>query len=981
MRTRLTVAWVLFLGASSGCSVDEPTDAPGSSAEESPEADFEGEPEFPAIDTALKYFKPGPPLATPNDGERARRFAYHQRVIDAYDFSYVLREAETTHLELGQLAGFEQPVDAAEHKPQKTLEIRTGSLPERWDWRESGVGLPPVRQQGSCGSCWAFGTIGAVEAAIAATDRQLVNLSEQYVLDCSGRGTCGGGYWAYEFLKRQGVAREEDYPYRGFDQQCRRNVERPVTIESYNSVQSGDLESMKAAIHQYGAIGVTMAVCGSIPGYGGGTYDSTECDRAYTNHIVTLVGWDDTVQHRRGRGVWILRNSWGTGWGEDGYGAFAYGSAQLAEDPTYVVYKPEDPTDTDADGVRDVRDNCRDAVNADQKDADQDGQGNACDARFDAFERDVAMTDDDSRKFELGFEFPFFGARYPEVHLNSDGNLSFGAGDDSSGVRDQARFLTGAARIAAFFADMNPSAGGRVRFGKPDQETATVTFESLRRFDGRGTGTATITLRANGNVRVAYGEVTGTGYVVGLSRGGAANSAAESALEAGTLAYGGLSALYEVFGAGEAFSLSGQTLEFTPGTPEDGPAPRPAETGIPLGDDDSAVVELGFEFPFAGQRFSAVNVNSDGNLTFGVADGAAAARDRSRFLSGPPRIAPLFADLDPSKGGSVTYQSGGEGVMTIRYQAVRLFQTAGTATAAVTLHATGAVEIAYGQVAPSTYLAGISRGGAGNSAAPQSLAGLPTPIPLDATTTLFQEFSHAQPFALTGRTLSFAAGAAPPIPEGPEVPDGPDPADDDPAPEAPDVAPAPPPPVDAEYLTLGDDSAVSVPLGFQFPFFGRRYDAVFVNSDGNLTFGQGDTATNPRTVARFLAGRPRIGMLFADLDPATGGTVSHHRVDHAGEDAVVITYTSVPGWNTDAANSVSVELTASGRITIEFGDVAVSGAVVGVSKGGAGNSGARRGLDAAMSSPMRYTGNGAVYSEYTSASGVNLSGRSIVYTP
>jgi hypothetical protein len=969
-----SASWVLALAASSGCSnVDEGRlageDLPAGTESDVPE----GEGEYPPIDSALKYFKPGPPLATPDDAERARRLAYHRRVIEAYDFSYEVRDIDITHLELDTLAGFEQPADAAEHKPEKAQEIRTGSLPERWDWRESGVGMPPIRQQGSCGSCWAFGTIGAVEAAIAVADRQIVNLSEQYVLDCSGRGTCGGGYWAYEFLKRQGVAREEDYPYRGFDQQCRRNVERPVTIESYNSVQSGDVEAMKAAIHQYGAIGVTMSVCGSIPGYGGGIYDSTECDRYYTNHIVTLVGWDDTIQHRRGRGVWILRNSWGTGWGEDGYGYFAYGSARLAEDPTYVVYKPEDPTDTDGDGVRDVRDNCRDAVNADQKDADQDGSGNACDDRFDAFEQTLALTDDDSRRVDLGFEFPFFGTRYPEAYLNADGNLTFGAADTNTGARDAARHLTGAPRISALFTDLNPSASGRVLFGKPDQTTAVFTYDAVPRFDGRGTGTVAVTLKADGSVSLAYGQVSGTGYVVGVSRGGAGNAAGESSLTPGAVGYGGLSALYTVFGNGETFDLANQTITFTA---EGGPPPRPAETALALGDDATAEVALGFRFPFAGQTFDRVFVNSDGNVTFGAADAKAAARDRARFLTGAPRIAPLFADLDPSKGGSVTYQPGDAGTMTIRYKAVRLFQGAGTSTASITLKADGGVEIAYGQVAPGSYLAGISRGGAGNAAQPQSLASLPSPISLQAQGAYFQEFTQAQPFALTGRTLVFAAGAAPPVPDAPDAPDDAPVPPEDVAPEPPDD-PAPPPPADAEYLSLGDDAAVRVPLGFDFPFFGRRWDAVFVNADGNLTFGQGDVSTQPRNVGRFLVGLPRIAALYADLDPSTGGTVSHHPV---GDDGIVITYTAVPGWNGDAGNTVSIELRADGSITVTFSDVGVSTAVIGVSRGGAGNSGPRRTLDGLSAAPVRYTGNGAVFTEYGSAAG-GLSGRTVTFTP
>ena len=79
-----------------------------------------------------------------------------------------------------------------------------------------------MRNQGSCGSCWAFGTIAAVEGAIAVFDQQIVNLSEQHVVDCNGKGYgCGGGYWAYHMIVNPGASMEADYPYKARNQSCR----------------------------------------------------------------------------------------------------------------------------------------------------------------------------------------------------------------------------------------------------------------------------------------------------------------------------------------------------------------------------------------------------------------------------------------------------------------------------------------------------------------------------------------------------------------------------------------------------------------------------------------------------------------------------------------------------------------------------------------------------------------------------------------
>jgi len=441
------------------CAVQGP---PEVDDEQAPGSD---ESSYPPIDPTNKYFKPGPPLATVDAAERTRRLEYHQKVIDAYGFSYTIEETDVSQFELEQITGFEQPDDVGDEKPEPPKSAWNLEVPERWDWRDSGVGLPAARSQGSCGSCWAFGTVAAVEAAIAVFDQQIVDLSEQAVLDCSNKGSCGGGFWAYKYFLNPGGAWEEDYPYVGYDQYCKAVPERPYQIESYHHVQSGDIDAMKAAIYQYGAIGVTMRSCGSIPGYSGGIYDSTECNNYSTNHIVALVGWDDSIEHNLGKGVWVLRNSWGDDWGVDGYGKFAYGTARIGASTTYVVYEPEDPTDTDGDGVIDVHDNCDEIENADQRDADHDGLGDACDPSFDPFQKELSLSDDDSRKVDLGFAFPFYGTGYVDLYINADGNLTFGSADESTATRDKKRFLTGAPRIAALYADLNPSAAGSVTWG------------------------------------------------------------------------------------------------------------------------------------------------------------------------------------------------------------------------------------------------------------------------------------------------------------------------------------------------------------------------------------------------------------------------------------------------------------------------------------------------------------------------------------
>jgi hypothetical protein len=611
-----------------------------------------------------------------------------------------------------------------------------------------------------------------------------------------------------------------------------------------------------------------------------------------------------------------------------------------------VVYKPEDPTDTDGDGVTDLHDDCKAVANSDQKDADHDGLGDACDSQFDPFEQKLSLSDDDSRKLDLGFSFPFYGKAYSEVYLNADGNLTFGAGDDASAARDKTRFLTGAPRIAALYADLNPATAGSVSWGMKDPNTFFVRYDNVKRYDNTGSASVTVTLDPTGAISMAYGAVTGSAYVVGVSRGGAGNSAGESTLGAGTLAYGGANALYQVFGA-KPFNLQNQTLVFEPG---DGPAPPPAETTIPLGDDDSKSIPIGFDFPFFGKNYSNVYVNADGNLSFGSADSASQNRDKNRFLTGVPRIAALYRDLDPSVGGSVSYLGQGD-TLTIHYEAVRLYGSGQTASVTIVLHKNGLIELSYGQVAQASYIVGVSKGGSGNTGNEQPLSTLGQPIGYSGTATVFQVFGNSAPFNLAGQTIAFS-------------PDG-------------NVTPTPPPAPTETYLNLGDDATVAVPIGFDFPFFGQSYATAWVNSDGNITFGAGDGVTADRNEKRFLTGAPRIALLYADLDPSAGGALSYH---HDDPNSITIRFAGIPIWGGGGSATASAKLASSGAITLSYESVAVPNAIIGISHGGPGNTTGALDLAALVQSSWSYGASGSVHAFYGTQP-FDMNGHAVTFSP
>nr|XP_043614898.1 low-temperature-induced cysteine proteinase-like [Erigeron canadensis] len=193
------------------------------------------------------------------------------------------------------------------------------SLPESVDWREKGA-VTAVKDQGSCGSCWAFSTTGSVEGINQIVTSDLISISEQELVDCdtSYNQGCNGGLmdYAFEFIiKNGGIDTEEDYPYTGKDGKCdaiRKNA-KVVTIDGYEDVPVNDESALKkAAANQ--PIAVAIEAGGrEFQFYTSGIFTGscgTDLD-----HGVLVVGYGT----ESGKDYWIVKNSWGAEWGEGGY--------------------------------------------------------------------------------------------------------------------------------------------------------------------------------------------------------------------------------------------------------------------------------------------------------------------------------------------------------------------------------------------------------------------------------------------------------------------------------------------------------------------------------------------------------------------------------------------------------------------------------------------------------------------------------------
>ena len=202
------------------------------------------------------------------------------------------------------------------------------------DWREKGA-VNPIKNQMSCGSCWAFATTLSIESAEFLKYGKLYSLSEQSLVDCdkTDNGCVGGAPAnAINYIVSQcngKVMLENDYPYAGVDQTCQLDLSRAVGhVSSYIPVEKGNEDDLAAKCEQYGPVAIAIDSSKmSFNFYSGGIYDEPRCRNDYMDHAVGLIGYgsENGVQY------WIVRNHWGTSWGENGYIRMIRGSNQCGE--------------------------------------------------------------------------------------------------------------------------------------------------------------------------------------------------------------------------------------------------------------------------------------------------------------------------------------------------------------------------------------------------------------------------------------------------------------------------------------------------------------------------------------------------------------------------------------------------------------------------------------------------------------------------
>lgn len=188
-----------------------------------------------------------------------------------------------------------------------------------------------VKNQGSCGSCWAFSCAGMYEAVLLRHGIS-TDLSEQWLVSCNNDGWgCNGGWFANKYYLNPGPVLESCFRYKAADIPCKTGCAY-VYIASGDH-NAGNISGIKAAIKDYGAVSCAVTATAYFQAYSGGVFNYNS--NASVNHAIVLVGWDDTLGSA---GAWRLKNSWGNGWGEGGMMWIEYGCSNVGYGANYLSY-------------------------------------------------------------------------------------------------------------------------------------------------------------------------------------------------------------------------------------------------------------------------------------------------------------------------------------------------------------------------------------------------------------------------------------------------------------------------------------------------------------------------------------------------------------------------------------------------------------------------------------------------------------------
>jgi len=282
---------------------------------------------------------------------RKRIFANNLKFIETHNAEHAIglhtytvginKFADMTNEEFSkQFMGYKAP---AVDIPESKIDASDYPLPDAIDWRDYNL-VTPVKNQGQCGSCWAFSTTGTIEGAHARRTGKLVSLSEQQLVDCvRANSGCYGGFpfKALEYvIKKGGIDTEASYPYEQRLGPCRfdkfedkNNI--GAHVADAKKISKGDEQDLKKAVGMYGPVSIAIdASHYSFQLYQSGIYSEPYCNPYYMEHAVLAVGYGS----EDGNDYWIVKNSWGADWGDEGYIKMARNQNNMCGVATMACY-------------------------------------------------------------------------------------------------------------------------------------------------------------------------------------------------------------------------------------------------------------------------------------------------------------------------------------------------------------------------------------------------------------------------------------------------------------------------------------------------------------------------------------------------------------------------------------------------------------------------------------------------------------------
>lgn len=506
----------------------------------------------------------------------------------------------------------------------------------------------------------------------------------------------------------------------------------------------------------------------------------------------------------------------------------------------------------------------------------------------------IPLGDDDFAELPLPFTCEICGVEYNSVFVNSNGSLTFGAGDTDF-TESAGEFLGEVPRIAALWDDLSPNNGGVVSFEQNTNKKGVidefiVRFEDVPEFFATGANTFEFRIflekekgqTFNCYLDIIYGDMSATDGLAGISCGGADTCGSEQQSDLSSFAprrinLQGQPAVFELFSFGNPNDLANSIVRFNSTTDFKDNWAEPNDVI-----EEAREVNLPFDTCNARTQFSEINPTG-GDVDYYFFAANAGETLIAEVIGG--QLDSLIGIFDFATGDLLDFDDdGGAGLLSRLVFAIP---------------ADGEFALAV------TTFPDFDFDGNGNSGGRYCL------------------------------DVSTIAGT---------------------------------------LLDLGDDDFEEVTFGFTFPFQGTNYSSVFVNSNGSLTFGSGDTDFT-ESVGEFLNDQPRIAALWDDLRPPSGGLV----IATEESNSLTIEFIGVPEFFSTGSNTFSVTLDSSGVVTIEYGAVSANDALVGITEGNGATDPGETDLSAALS----FSVVGTTYERFLGFGGdtFDLSGQTLVFSP